>query len=68
MWLVRVFIPGRGIRIGVHYGDTVYDVSQQVPTDQRVAAIVGWRSTGRFGRAGEHRRSDAEHLSCRDVR
>lgn len=32
MWLVRVFVPGRGIRIGVHRADTVYDVSQQVPT------------------------------------
>jgi len=32
MWLVRVFIPGRGIRIGVHRGDTVYDVSRHVPT------------------------------------
>lgn len=32
MWLVRVFIPGSGIRIGVHRGDTVYDVSQQIPS------------------------------------
>jgi 2-dehydro-3-deoxy-D-arabinonate dehydratase len=32
MWLVRVFIPGSGIRIGVQRGDTVFDVSQQVPT------------------------------------
>lgn len=32
MWLVRVFIPGSGIRIGVHRADTVYDVTQQVPT------------------------------------
>jgi len=32
MWLVRIFIPGSGIRIGVHRADTVYDVSQQVPT------------------------------------
>lgn len=32
MWLVRVFIPGRGTRIGVHRGATVYDVSQHVPT------------------------------------
>jgi len=32
MWLVRVFIPGSGARIGVHHGDTVYDVSQHVPT------------------------------------
>lgn len=32
MWLVRVFIPGSGIRIGVHRDDTVYDVSQQVAT------------------------------------
>lgn len=32
MWLVRVFIPGSGIRIGVHRADTVYDISQQVPT------------------------------------
>ncbi len=32
MWLVRVFIPESGIRIGVHRGDTVYDVGQKVPT------------------------------------
>ena len=32
MWLVRVFIPDSGIRIGVHRDDTVYDVSQHVPT------------------------------------
>lgn len=36
MWLVRVFIPGSGIRIGVHRADTVYDISQQVP------AISAW--------------------------
>ncbi len=32
MWLVRVFVPDGGIRIGVHLADTVYDISQQVPT------------------------------------
>jgi len=32
MWLVRVFIPGSGIRTGVHRADTVYDVSEQVPS------------------------------------
>jgi 2-dehydro-3-deoxy-D-arabinonate dehydratase len=32
MWLVRVFIPDNGIRIGVHQGDTVYDISHSVPT------------------------------------
>ncbi len=32
MWLVRVFIPDSGIRIGVQRGDTVCDVSQQFPT------------------------------------
>ncbi|HML20929.1 MAG TPA: fumarylacetoacetate hydrolase family protein [Aggregatilinea sp.] len=32
MWLVRVFVPGSGIKIGVHHADTVYDISQQVPT------------------------------------
>lgn len=32
MWLVRVFIPGSGIRVGVHRAGTVYDVSHQVPT------------------------------------
>jgi 2-dehydro-3-deoxy-D-arabinonate dehydratase len=32
MWLVRVFNPDNGIRIGIHHGDSVYDVSHSVPT------------------------------------
>ncbi len=32
MWLVRFFDPDRGIRIGVHHGDSVADVSETVPT------------------------------------
>ncbi|NLF79132.1 MAG: 2-hydroxyhepta-2,4-diene-1,7-dioate isomerase [Chloroflexi bacterium] len=32
MWLVRIFHPDSGVRIGVQRGDTVYDVSDRVPT------------------------------------
>lgn len=32
MWLVRVFDPDSGIRIGVHRGDAVYDITDQIPT------------------------------------
>ena len=32
MWLVRVFHPDQGVRIGVHRDDTVYDVTDKVPT------------------------------------
>jgi 2-dehydro-3-deoxy-D-arabinonate dehydratase len=32
MWLVRIFHPDRGVRIGVHRADTVYDVTDKVST------------------------------------
>lgn len=31
MWLVRVFHPERGIRIGVHNADVVHDVTDMIP-------------------------------------
>lgn len=32
MWLVRVFDPDHGVRIGLHRGETVHDLTDQVPT------------------------------------
>jgi 2-dehydro-3-deoxy-D-arabinonate dehydratase len=32
MWLVRMFHPDHGVRIGVHRGEVVFDVTDKVPT------------------------------------
>jgi 2-dehydro-3-deoxy-D-arabinonate dehydratase len=32
MWLVRVFHPDHGIRIGLHRGEIIHDITDQVPT------------------------------------
>lgn len=32
MWLVRVFLPDQGVRIGIQRADLIYDITHRVPT------------------------------------
>ncbi|MBN1430320.1 MAG: fumarylacetoacetate hydrolase family protein [Anaerolineae bacterium] len=32
MWLVRIFHPDHGVRLGVHQHDTIYDITGKVPS------------------------------------